>query len=72
MDKRSIFGLEPDQLDEILSVVTGDLDESELDKAESSSPDDADQSKKSQFAGATASLQGSMEQPGAKLDVTNC
>ncbi|MFC1791994.1 tetratricopeptide repeat protein [Planctomycetota bacterium] len=67
MDKRSIFGLEPDQLDEILSVVTGDLDESELDKAESSSPDHAKHSKKSQFAGATASLQGSMEQPGGQI-----
>ncbi|MGB2862100.1 MAG: serine/threonine-protein kinase [Sedimentisphaerales bacterium] len=67
MGKRSIFGLEPDQLDEILSVVTGDLDESELDKAESSSPDHTDQSKKSQPAGATASLQGSMEQPRGQI-----
>jgi len=67
MDKRSIFGLEPDQLDELLSVVTGDLDESELDKAESSSPDHADPSKKSQLAGITVSLHGSMEQPGSQV-----
>ncbi|MFC1794900.1 tetratricopeptide repeat protein, partial [Planctomycetota bacterium] len=57
----------PDQLDEILSVVTGDLDESELDKAESSSPDHANQSKKSQLAGITASLHGSTEQPGSQI-----
>ncbi|MBL7187940.1 MAG: serine/threonine protein kinase [Phycisphaerae bacterium] len=67
MDKRSIFGLEPDQLDELLSVVTGDFDASELDKAESSSPDDANPSKKSQLAGITVSLHGSIEQSGSQI-----
>ena len=67
MGKRSIFGLEPDQLDEILSVVTGGLDESELDKAASSSSDHAKQSEKSNFAGNTASLQESTELPGNQI-----
>ncbi|MHC4594943.1 MAG: tetratricopeptide repeat protein [Planctomycetota bacterium] len=67
MGKRTIFGLEPGQLDELLSVITGDLDESKLDKAESSSPDDANPSKRSQLTGTTASLQGSMEQPGGQI-----
>jgi len=67
MGKRSIFGLEPDQLDELLSVITGGLDESKLDKAESSSPDHANQSKKSQLAPGTVSLHGSMEQPGSQI-----
>ncbi|MHC4146422.1 MAG: serine/threonine protein kinase, partial [Planctomycetota bacterium] len=67
MGKRSIFGLEPDQLDELLSVVTGGFNESELDKAESSSPDHGEQSEKSQLAGTTASLQGSMEKPGGRI-----
>jgi len=67
MGKRSIFGLEPDQLDELLSVITGGFDESKLDKAESSSPDHANQSKKSQLAPGTVSLHGSMEQPGSQI-----
>jgi len=67
MGKRSIFGLEPDQLDELLSVVTGGFDESKLNKAESSTPDHANQYKKSQVASATVSWQGSIEQPGSQI-----
>jgi len=67
MDKRSIFGLEPDQLNEILSEITGDFDETELEKAKSSSQDDANPSKKSQLAGITVSLHGSIEQPGSQI-----
>jgi len=54
-------------LDELLSVITGGFDESKLDKAESSSPDHANQSKKSQLAPGTVSLHGSMEQPGSQI-----
>ena len=64
MDKRSIFGLEPDQLDELLSVVTGDLDKSELNKEKS---DDANSSNKFQLPGPTISLHGSIEQPGSQI-----
>ena len=67
MDERSIFGLEPDQLDEILSAITGDFDGTEPEKAKSSSQDDANPSKKSQFAGITVSLHGSIEQPGSQI-----
>jgi tetratricopeptide (TPR) repeat protein len=67
MDKRSIFGLEPDQLDEILSAITGDLDKSEPDEAKSPAPDHADPSQKSQLAGSTLSFHGSIEQPGSQI-----
>ena len=67
MDKRSIFGLEPDQLDELLSVVTGDSEESELDKTESPSPDDAHSPQKSNVPGPIISLRGSIEQPGGQI-----
>jgi len=67
MDKRSIFGLEPDQLDELLSAITGDFDGTEFEKVKSSSQDDANPSKKSQFAEITVSLHGSIEQPGSQI-----
>ena len=67
MDKRSIFGLEPDQLDELLSAITGDFDGTEPEKAKSSSQDDANPSKKSQLPVITASLHGSIEQPGSQI-----
>jgi len=67
MDKRSIFGLEPDQLDELLSVVTGDSEESELDKVESYSPDDAHPHKKSNVPGPIISFHGSIEQLGGQI-----
>ncbi len=67
VDKRSIFGLEPDQLDELLSVVTGDIDGAEHDKVESPSSDNANSPKKSQVASITASLHGSIEKSGSQV-----
>jgi serine/threonine protein kinase/Tfp pilus assembly protein PilF len=67
MDKRSIFGLEPDQLDELLSAITGDFDGAEPEKVKSSSQDYTNPSKKSQLPGITASLHGSIEQPGSQI-----
>jgi serine/threonine protein kinase/Tfp pilus assembly protein PilF len=61
MGKRSIFGLEPDQLDELLSVASGDPDESKLHRKQSPSPHHAKRFEKPQLAETTASLQGSTE-----------
>ncbi|MHC4628538.1 MAG: serine/threonine protein kinase, partial [Planctomycetota bacterium] len=54
-------------MDEILSAITGDLGESELDKAKSSSQDDANPCKKSHVPRPTLSLHGSIEQPGSRI-----
>jgi len=67
MDKRPIFGLEPDQLDEILSVVTDGVDKSELSKAESPSSNRRKQSEISKLAETTASLQESIEKLGSRI-----
>ncbi|MHC4070622.1 MAG: protein kinase domain-containing protein [Planctomycetota bacterium] len=67
MGKRSIFGLEPDQLNELLSAASGDFDELDSDKAKSSSPHQEKPSDKPKVAKATAFSQDTLEQHGSQI-----
>ena len=62
--KRSLFGLEPDQLNRLFSLGTGHGERAEPENEEAEPPQPADSTKPSNSSDFTASLQSSVEQIG--------